>query len=197
MNDFQWFSHARSHDVSEYNSSHAYLIWRRNVTPICHFYALYQTHTGDFLFLVHAAYVKAAGFPSVYDKNSKLIYCATTDFLLFTLSKAPESKIGTTITTYIISLRWAFLPLIVMAGQGHVVCCHLFTGNMSVVSKMGVAMSICRRQGDIKNECVYVSIFMIEIACFTFDAVNLSGGESCAVLRLSRFQSEGNSCDRH
>jgi len=185
LNNFQWFFHARTHDVSKYNSPHVYLIWRRNANPICHFYALYQTHTDDFLFLVHATYVKTAPCPSVID------------FLLFALSKKPESKIGTTITTFIIPLRWAFLSLIVMVGLGHVVCCHLFAGNMSVVSKIGVAMSICRRQGEIKNECVYVSIFMIEIACFTFDAVNLSGNESCAVLRLSRFQPEDNSCDRH
>ena len=131
---------------------------------------------------------------SVYDKNIKLGYSLTRDFMLFTLSEVLEQQISTTIITL---RRQVFSAFIVTAGLRHLLCRRLPTGNEPVVLKMSLVISICRAQRKIENEYIFVSVFMIGFACFTFGSAGTGKSELCVVRQSRDFQPEDNSCYGH
>ena len=176
------FFHFSVHERIRYNVSCYHL------TPRC------KPYKYDYLLSISVISEIIEQFPPGYDKNIKLGDGLTIDFMLFTLSDVPDRQISTTIITL---LRQIFSAFIVTEGLRHLLCWHLPTGNEPVVLKMGLAISICRAQGKIENEYVFVSVFMIGFACFMFGSDSTGDSEHCVVRQSSYFQPEDNSCDGH
>jgi len=177
-----WFFHFSVYERIKNNASHYHLTYR------C------KPDKPDYLLSKSVISERIEQLSPVYDKNIKLGDGLTIDFMLFTLSDVPDRQISTTIITL---LRQIFSAFIVTEGLRHLLCWHLPTGNEPVVLKMGLAISICRAQGKIENEYVFVSVFMIGFACFTFGSASTDDSEHCVVQQSSYFQPEDNSCDGH
>ncbi|MCS3430210.1 hypothetical protein [Klebsiella sp. BIGb0407] len=182
LKDSQWFFHAPMHDIIKHNGSHS------------HLFHCCKTDTSDYLLLALLIYPGIEPTPAVYDKNIRPAHGRAVDFLLFTLSDVLESQFSTTI---IILLRQTFPVFILGPGLWHFLSRHLPTGNVPVVFRMGVVMSICGAQGKIENEHVFVSVFMTGFFGFTFGPVSINESEYCVMRQPSYFHPEDNSCDGH
>jgi len=177
-----WFFHFFVYERIKNNASHYHLTYHcKSAKP-------------DNLLSISVISERIEQLSPVYNKNSKPGGGLTIDFMLFTLSDVPERQISTTIITL---PRQFFSAFTVTEGLRHLLCWHLPTGNEPVVLKMGLAISICRAQGKIENEYVFVSVFMIGFACFMFGSDSTGDSEHCVVRQSSYFQPEDNSCYGH
>lgn len=95
-----------------------------------------------------------------------------------------NSKAGYGITTDF----WLFAPSNISENQ--------ISTTISTLLRVRIAIPICWAQGKVENEYVFVSLFMIDFACFTFDA-STSENEYCVIRQSSYFQPEGSLCDGH
>jgi len=179
-----WFFDVSVYEIIKYNGSH------------CHFTPLCKPDNLYYLLSVSGIDERIEQLRPGYDKNIKLSDGLTVDFLLFALSGVPERQISTTIITL---LRLVVSAVIVMEGLRHFLCWRLSTGNEPVALKMGLVISICRAQGKIGNEYVFVFVFvfMIGFASFTLSFASISESEHPVARQSSYFQPEDKPCDGH
>ena len=179
----QWFLHDTIvHEITKRNASHS------------HFSGLRKNISSDYLLSAPLIYEKIEQTSPAYDKNIKSVYAITIHFLLFTPSSVPENQISTTIITL---LHQACAYCKVRVSLRHLLCGYLPTENDPMLLRVGIAMSICGAQGKIENEYVFVAVFMIEFAGFTFSSAGTRENEYCVMRQLSYFQPEGNLCNCH